>query len=476
MPLDQVVALFVPNSNFLNVVLVKSLDLYKPGTINREVEVVENIVINPNIICWSEKKIQHRIIVGEYFEFVTRFGLEDRDPVYTQSLKFSDCISFNLKLHEINLELLMRQTLKVDIMDLRINLVANKPFSLHCSNCATELIQMRTYRIIDPLPMYTKRVPRDFWDSLELRNISYSEQIYYGLNQIVMSANHIQFDTKMIYCRKRRRVLCPGCPRVLGTFLPRAVCLHADALRIGTRASPAARLEFNELFGHITPTQLMLRLMQDTEMSRMFLKCVRPDGQMHYMLLVPEMKKIQFLLSKPSLFSKIDMKPLDFMDADTSSESDDSSDSSNESCSSSTDEDSPNSIDNPGSTPIPSPIKSMDHARRPNTTRKSIEHVFLTPYNGYNVKYIFASTDSELCDLKDTIHDWRDNNVRSLRISYAMMIELVSELNANEHIAAALGNLAPPCRSLEPRSSHIIFESDEEFYDTQQQLDVVQVP
>ncbi|SPP84439.1 uncharacterized protein LOC117586162 [Drosophila guanche] len=491
MPLDQVISLFLPITNCLNVVLVKSMDLLKPGTISRDNENEknkENIGIGSNSICWNEKRTEHRIRVGDYFKIVNMHRMRNGELSDNQARKFADYIRFNLKLRDINLELLMRQTQRIDIMDLRINLVANKPFSLHCSNCATELIPSRAYSLIDQIPFYPMRVPYKFRHCLQVDNISSFDQIYYGLNQIVMSAEYIKRDTEMIYCRKRRRVLCPGCPRVLGTFLSRAVCLHADALCMGTRVSHAARLEFNELFGHITPTQLMLRLMQNAEQfRRMFLKAVRPDGQVHYLLLMTDVDEMQFLRSKLSLTSKTDTGPLCLLDGETRSESKDGMDISSESNISSLfmDEDSPNTMDIPGSTPRPSLKKSNEdtgcstgcNATIPkNATRKSIHHVFLTPYNGYRVRYTFASTDSELRDIHYSVMAWRAINGRPLLISYSMMIELVSELNANEHLAAALDpSLVPPCHSKKFRFSHIIFESDEEFYATQQQLDVVQV-
>ncbi|XP_002137805.2 uncharacterized protein [Drosophila pseudoobscura] len=482
MPLDQVISELV-RSNCLSVVLVKSLDLFKPGTITSDKEneeVIKNIDISPSSIFWIEKNTQHRILVGEYFDF---------ENVH-EARGLIDCIFLNLKLCETNFECLMSRTVRVEIKGLRINLVANKPFSLHCSNCAKELSQMRAYRLVAPLPGIAMRVPRDFWDNFEMTKIAHFDQIYYGLNQIVMSANHIKFDTEMIYCPSRRRVLCPGCSRVLGTFLSNAVCLHADALRMGTRVSPAAPLDFNELLGHITPTQLMLRLLKNVDKSRLFLKTVRPDGQIHYLLMMTESKKLTFLRSKLSLSSKLDPKPVNFPDADTSSEWENSMESSsdgienddsmNSSSSISIDKDSPNTVDLSSFTPRP-PRKMFgkhdgrETERTASTPNKPINYVYLTPYNGCRVQYIFASNDSELRDIQNTVDNWRDNNMRSLRISYSMMIDLVSELNANEHIEAALQNSKPPFRSQPHRCSHIIFETDEEFYATQQQLDEVRV-
>ncbi|XP_017145207.1 uncharacterized protein LOC108157591 [Drosophila miranda] len=467
MPLDQVISELV-GSNCLSVVLVKSLDLFKPGTIssdNENEEVIKNIEISTSAIFWIEKNTQHRIVLGEYF------NIEN----VNETKVLIDCIFLKLMLCEVNLERLMKQAVRVGIKCLRINLVANKPFSLHCSNCAIELSQMRAYRLVAPLPGLNMRLPRDIWDSLEVKNIAHFDQIYYGPNQIVMSANHIKFDTKMIYCPRRRRVECPGCSRVLGTFLSKAVCLHADALRMGTRVSPAAPLDFNELLGHITPTQLMLRLLKHVYKSRLFLKTVRPDGQIHYLLLMTELKKLTFLRSKLSLSSKLDPTPVNFPDGDTSSEYEDSTESSSDdsimsSSSTSIDKDSPNTVDLTSSTPR-TPRKMFEN----NITNKPINYVYLTPYNGCRVEYIFASNDSELRDIHSTVDNWRDNNMRSLRISYSMMIDLVSELNANAHIEAALQNLMPPFRSQEQRSSHIIFETDEEFYATQQKLDEVRV-
>jgi len=51
-----------------------------------------------------------------------------------------------------------------------------------------------------------------------------------------------------------------------------------------------------------------------------------------------------------------------------------------------------------------------------------------------------------------------------------MMVDLMSEFNAYERVAAALEMNPPPIKATYPRLTYIIFEPDEEFYARQEQI------
>ncbi|XP_039491939.1 uncharacterized protein LOC120451978 [Drosophila santomea] len=457
MPLDQVIIAYMHSNNWINVLLLRSINLYQPVLVESS-SVSELIEVSPNGISWHEQNVEYRIMVNEYFNIATKTN--GGEVPYSLVEMQGNHVSFGLVLRRIRHRVLDELTIEVEQGQLPLRISPHMPCSLHCSNCANEIIGQRQYDRIQEVPMTTMKPHQFFCSRTGIPVYPSEEELYYGLNYLVVCPELM--GNGVITTRGRRRVQCSRCKQCVGEIIARDVCvqLYADALRFVTSDSA---LELKEIFGHVTPTQVMMRLMNDAEtycvdQSRLFLKAVRPDGQLQLLHMQVDTKQMHILRS--DLDVSDDVKPSADLppEADTSSESDLDMNLSDTSSS--------NSVPQTG-------IDEMATPPRPTTPKgsppKAVQYVRMRGFRGWCVKYLFSGNDRDLIENHDVIVTWRERT-RLLHISYTMMTDLLGEFNANENLLASLEKMSPPVKTDHPRHSCIIFEPDEEFYARQERF------
>ncbi|XP_017040990.1 uncharacterized protein LOC108087915 [Drosophila ficusphila] len=458
MPVDQVLISYIRSCNWINVLLLRSMNLFKPVLLESPREMLE---VSPNGIAWSEQNLEYRIMVDKFFEIAVKTN-DGNTPYTLVEMLSNNHLVFGLSLRRITYRALEEHTIEVDQKDLPLHVNALTPCSFHCSNCANEIISRWQYLHIRQVPLTTMRPQNYFSARYRLPVYPGAHDLFYGLNYLVICTALLGDGVTSF--RNRRRIECSRCKQYVGEFLGRAVAveLYADALRMLTEESP---LELKEIFGHVTPTQIMLRLLHDAEpthneKTRLFLKATRPDGQLHYLQLQVNIRQLHILRSEVETSEVLDpAQPLP-IEVDTSSESDFEMNSIDLSSSSTTNSESTD--------------EGMDRSvARPKTPEeippKSVQYVKLRGFRGCRVKYLFSGNDEDLNRNHNIIEAWRDSGTHLLRISYEIMAELMGELNANEQMVAALEKQPPPSQSDQPRLSYIIYENDEEFYAGQEQ-------
>ncbi|EDV49398.1 uncharacterized protein LOC6553983 [Drosophila erecta] len=451
MPLDQVVITYVRSSSWINVLLLRSMNLFQPVLVESP-SVSELIEVSPNGFCWYEQNVEYRIMVNEVFDIGTKTN--GGSVVEMQGSH----VSFGLVLRRIRHRVLDELTINVKQGELPLRISPDVPCSLHCSNCANEIIGQRQYDQIREVPMTTMK-PHNYFCP---RNVYPSEEeLYYGLNYLVVCFEVL--GNGVTTTRGRRRVLCSRCKQCVGEIIGRdvGVQLYADTLRLVTSDSA---LEFKEIFGHVTPTQIMKRLMNDAdtfdlEQTGLFLKAVRPDGQLQLLHMQMDTKQMHILRSE------LDVSDIVKPSADLSTEVDTSSESDmdmNLSDSSSSNSSAPETGNDKIATP-PRPTTPKG------TPPKTVQYVRMRGFRGCRVTYLFSGSDSDLIENHEVSMTWRERT-RLLHISYTMMADLLGELNANENMLASLEKTSPPVKTYNPRHSYIIFEPDEEFYARQERF------
>uniref|UniRef100_A0A6P4EWW5 Uncharacterized protein LOC108044948 n=1 Tax=Drosophila rhopaloa TaxID=1041015 RepID=A0A6P4EWW5_DRORH len=458
MPVDQVVISYIRNRNWINVLLLRSMDLYRAVLGESRSERIE---VSPNGICWTEQNLEYRIMVDKFFDIEIK--TDQGEPPYSLVEVEDNNVAFGLGLRRIKHRVLEQLTVDVQQGNLALRINPLTTYSFHCSNCANELIGQRQFLQVKPVPLTTMKPQNYFCPRYRTAEYPREEELFFGLNYLVMCTQLL--GNGVATTQGRRRLECSRCRQCVGEFLGRDVAVHlyADALRLLDGDSP--EIEFKEIFGHVTATQMMLRLLHDAEpispdKSRLFLKAVRPDGQMHFLQMRVDTRQLHILRSELDFPEALESGQALPMETDTSSESDSEMHlnytSSSNSNPQSGDEDMDRSLPKPKTTEGIPP--------------KSVRYVQLTGFHGCRVKYIFSGTDHELSENHEFIMGWRDDGCRKLRISYAMMAELIGELHANEYLVSILEKLPPPSKFDKPRVSYIIFEEDEKFYARQQKF------
>ncbi|XP_017076787.2 uncharacterized protein LOC108111744 [Drosophila eugracilis] len=447
MPIDQVFISYLRNSNWINVLLLRSMNLFRPVLVGSPKELLE---VTPNGIVWIENNLEYRIMLNEYFDITTK--TEDGLIPFSHAEILGNNLAFGLGLRRIRHPALNHHTIEVEQTDLPLNINTYTVCSMHCCNCANEIIEPRQYHQIQEIPRTTMKPQNYFCARNRVPVYPMDDELYYGLNYLVISTEILGNGIKTM--RGRRRIMCSLCKQFVGEFLGRdvAVQLYADALRLVTEDKP---VNFKDIFGHVTATQILLRLLHDAdpngpEKSRLFLKAIRPDGQLQYLHLHIDTNQVHILRSE--LDTSEDLKPVEELaiEADTSSDSDfeiilsDSSTSSSNS--------------------TKSKVADVE------TAEPTVQYIHLRGFRGYRLRYIFSENDQELNQNYEITRTWFDEGSRILRISYLMMSELITELKANEHVAAFLEKTLPPQKSEHPRLSYILFEPDEDFYARHEQI------
>ncbi|KAH8306446.1 hypothetical protein KR018_011539 [Drosophila ironensis] len=450
MPLDQVYIALLRNRNWIRVVLLRSVNLFQPETTSSYPS--EMVEVKSNGITWFEKHLEYRIELSRFFKIAVK--TEEGEPIFAIAETVDNNVRFGLALNDINHRELVCD---VDLGALRIHIQPTTTFSLHCSNCSCEVMPRRKFRHVLPVPATTMR-PQNYFCGRKGSVYPREDQLFYGLNHLVVCPQVIV--PKFKYRRGHRRLQCPRCLQDLGEILGYNVAaqLNADTLRLLQWDGESAS-HFSDIFGHVTATQMMVRLLHDADpvnmmKARIFLKAVRPDGQLHYLQLLVDTHQLKILRSELIPESTWPSSSEEGA-TESSSESDFclmSSDSS---------DDSPQHADN---LRPPLPIRAP-----PPRPPKLVTYVGVRRYRACRIKYLVSASDSELATNHDMFMLWRREGTRMLRISYTMMAELIGELNANEHMAAALEELPTPRNSKLPRLSYIILEPDDEFYNRQQQ-------
>lgn len=477
MPLDQVIISYVRQRSWISVLLLRSLDLLQPGMLVENP--CETIEVSPNGICFSERHLEYRIVLDEFFELAIKS--EEGEPLFGLGEMRANNVSFGLDIQRVNYRMMEQHTVDVKLGELPLRITAAEPCSLHCSNCANEIIGRRQYLRIQPVPVITMRPYSFFCGRYKIPVYPPEEQLFYGLNYLVICIQLL--GNGLIRSRGRRRLQCSRCRQIVGEILGQdvAVQLFADALRVMTgSAGDDSPVEFREIFGHVTATQMMMRLLHDAEpinpeKTRLLLKAVRPDGQLHFLQMLVDTHQLHLFRSQlpaPRVLEspKVEQNPP--KECDTSSESgqemekSDTSSSSISSCAQEGDTEmgSPSTLPGAVATPFQEVIQPPD-----DVPKATVSYVELRGFRGCRMKYLFSGTDQELADNHEILEQWREEGARVLRVSYPMIMELVCELNANENMVAALEKNPAPSKSNIPRLSYIIYETDKDFYDRQLQ-------
>ncbi|KAH8346873.1 hypothetical protein KR059_001488 [Drosophila kikkawai] len=472
MPVDQVIISYLRRRNCINVLLLRSLDLLQPDTLTKTP--YEMIEVSPNGICFSEQNLEYRIDLDDIFELAVKS--EDGDPLYGMGELRANNVSFGLYLQQIDLRKLDQLTVDVYVGELPLRINSTAPCSLNCSNCANEVIRRQQFLRIQPVPVITMRPNNFFCGRFKIPVYPQEDQLFYGLNYMVISFQLL--GDGVLRSWERRQLECSRCRQVVGEVLGHdvAIQLFADALRVMTDGSGTKfPVKFREIFGHVTATQLMVRLLHDTEpfnpeKTRLLVKAVRPDGQLHYLQMLVDTSQVHLLRSQLPVPRELELTN-DATSApeqsDSSSEGDlelKNSDTSGSSINSAPQEEEEDT-ERPETTPYTVDCPSQPPEEVPNII---ISYVELHGCRGCRIKYLFSGTDQELQANQDILDQWLDEGTHEMRVSYPMMMELLAELNANENMVAALEKLPAPKKCTRPRLSYIIYEKDSDFYARQQ--------
>ncbi|EDW80483.1 uncharacterized protein Dwil_GK11543 [Drosophila willistoni] len=446
MPLEHVVISYVRDANWLNVLMLKSVDILQPYT-NPLVSQDRRIEVNPYGFRWLEAQVEQRVPFKDMFE--VNHDLEDQMMLGHAEETGID-ITFGLSLKRINHFLLERNTVNVELEKLRMTIDENVLSTLYCSQCANEIVQTRCFGHIRPFPVLTMRPETCFATKYPVNVYPRDDGIFFGLNYIVVSPRVLGTRGILYFSNAQGcSVVCGRCRQLLGEVLGDgvAILLYADTIR----SSPFMSFQLNEIFKHVNTTQIMLRLLYDgmpmnAEKSRLFLKCIRPDGQHHYLVIL-EIRPIHIFRSKVCLTDDID-QPVEPSISFTDSSSEGSQDTDTSSTSSG---------------------KRSDHGRAGNRAAKrqrsglnrSVTSVDLEGYRGRRLKYLFFRTDEEIANATENLQEAITNDSLVVRISYVMLMELVNELNYNEQMVASLEKLPPAEVSMDTaRLSYILFKHD----------------
>ncbi|XP_068155153.1 uncharacterized protein [Drosophila tropicalis] len=448
MPLEHIVISYVRDANWLNILMMKSVDILKPYT-NPLCSQDRRIDVNPFGFRWSEAHVEQRVPFKNIFEVSPDV---DDQMVLGHAEETGIDITFGLTLKRTNRFLLERNTINVEVEKLKLKIEENVLSTFYCSQCANEVVQTRSFGYIRPFPVLTMR-PETCFASKYPRNINPRDDgIFYGLNYIVISPRVLGTRGILFFSNAQGcSVVCVRCRQLLGEVLGDgvAILLYADTIR----ASLFMSFQLTDLFEHVNTSQVMLRLLYDTmpintEKSRLFVKCIRPDGQHHY-LIVLEIRPIHVFRSKVCLTDDID-QPVDLSINFVGSSSERSQDT---------------------EPPSTSSGRRADYGRfghrlgkrQRSVSNKSVTTVDLQGYRGRRVKYFFLSTDDEIANSSENIQESINNEKLIVRISYEMLMELVNELNYNEQMVASLEKLPPPEIKMDtPRLSYILFKHDDD--------------
>ncbi|XP_030565280.1 uncharacterized protein LOC115765757 [Drosophila novamexicana] len=447
MPLELIVISLMRTSKWINVLMLNSPDEDKARQQTRRIDV------SANGIRWIERDFEQFTPLGKFFEINT-----NPEAGITVDKETNNATALKLSLVHINDAALDQQTVDVSIEDLHLLLNESMACGLHCSNCYNELVPVRRYDCIRPMPVYTMEPIKYFCPSDKKPTSLAEGELFYALNYIVISPKIL--GKRVIQCGQH--IHCGRCLQLVGESLGEKVAtqLYVDTLWVAPRGQsevqlPEGRLE--QLFGQLTVSQIMLHLLQDAvpiseEKTRLFLKTVRPDGQLHYMLLLVDTSQLHLLRSKLSLIEDLNVSSsLKDTDDDTNEDSDNSSESSSD-CTSDSDLDAVETSDDDESEP--------KAKRQRRAEAKPVHEVKVRGYRGCRINYHIFSSDEELAANHEMIEKWRREGTPMLRISYVMMMDLLRELNVNELLVATLERIAPDEK--EGHTSYIIYEPVED--------------
>lgn len=453
MPLELIVISLMRTSKWINVLMLNTPEEDVARQQSRRIDV------RSNGIRWIERDFEQFTPLGNFFKINT-----NPEAGITVDKETDNATALKLSLININDAALDQQTVNVAIEELRMFLTESMACGLHCTHCCNELVAERCFSSIRPMPIHTMEPQKYFCADKQAPKAVDEGELYYALNYIVISP---QILGKRIY-QSRGHIHCARCLQLVGESLGEkvAVQLYVDTLSVapaGHNGQPEGCME--QLFGQVTVSQLMLHLLQNAvpiseEKTRLFLKTVRPDGQLHYMLLLVDTSQLHLLRSKLSLIDDLNAssspKDSDY-DADTSrttSHSESSSESLTE-YSSDSDFTALESSDDDEIEP-----RAKRRCRRRRGQSKVVHEVKVRGYRGCRINYHMFRTDEELAANTELIDQWRREGTPMLRISYGMMMDLQRELNMNELLVSTLERIPPDEK--EGRISYIIYEPGED--------------
>lgn len=413
MPLDLIVISLMRTSKWINVLMVSSPD--DDSTNPKQIDVTANG------IRWIERDFEQFTPLGNFFKMNTNpeVGLNvDLDTDTETTMKIS--------LLNINDEALEKQTVNVAIQGVKLNLNESMTCGLKCSNCYNDLVHTHRFSCIKRMSIYTQK-PRKYFCS----KTTLSEgELYYALNYIIISQKILGKQV----IRNREHLHCRRCLQLVGESLEdqTAVQLYVDTLWVSSRKQDEVGMtegQLELLFDHLTVTQLMLHLLHDAvpiseDKTRLFLKTVRSDGQLHYMLLLVDTTQLHLLSSQPSLSEhfKINCNLNDDNKYDEEEQ------------------------------------KSKHHRL---VEVKPVHEIEVRGFRGCRISYHIFSSDEQLAENDDLIDQWRNEGTPMLRISYAMMMDLHRELKINEALVSKMEGTPTDIDEKEGRTSYIIYKPDE---------------
>lgn len=437
MPLDMIVISLMRTSKWINVLMVNT-----PGEDNVHRQ-QRRIDVRPNGIRWIEPGFEQFTPLGKFFEINA-----NPDSGITMTKDSHNATAIKLSLHTINDEALDRKTKDVRIKGLRLLWPESMACALHCSHCHKELVGMQRFNRIRPMPICTMMPLKYFCPNDKgARHTPAEGELYYALNYIVISPKIL--GKRIIH--SKGYIHCGRCLQLVGETLGEtvAVQMYVDTLSLVTKHQnkmclSMARLE--QHFGRLTVSQLMLHLLHDAvpiseEKTRLFLKTVRPDGQLHYMLLLVDTSQLHLLRSK------IARTPV------LSSDSNSECSSCNSNISTSNDDDEDDGVKDDGLDK-----ESYEKRQRVDNSRP-VNVIQMQGYRGCRVNYRIFLSDEELAAHDDLIEQWRSEGTPILRISYMMMMSLLHELKNNELLVATLEGCGGNAKGA--RTSYIIYVPDE---------------
>ncbi|XP_034486642.1 uncharacterized protein LOC117791096 [Drosophila innubila] len=410
MPLELIVISLMRTSKWINVLMMNSPEDDSTGQ--------RRIVVTSNGIRWIEQDFEQFTPLGKFFEINT-----NPEEGLTVDKETDSETAMKISLLSINDEALEKHTVNVVIEGVHLQLNESMACGLQCSNCYKDLVDMRRFNCIRPMPIYTLKPTKYFCSNDQMHSTICEGDLYYALNYIVISP--MILGKRVI--RNREHLHCSRCLQLVGESLGEqmAVQLFVDTLFVSSRSQhEVGRLE--HLFDQLTVSQLMLHLLHDAvpiseEKTRLFLKTVRSDGQLHYMLLLVDTSQLHLLRSKLSLSEHL------------------------------------NSTNGRRRSPKSYNELEPEPKRQRLSDIKPVHEVEVRGFRGCRISYHIFSSDEQLAANDELIEQWHKDGTPMLRISYAMMMDLHRELKINETLVAKMERSTPDVK--EGRTSYIIYHN-----------------
>ncbi|KAH8381245.1 hypothetical protein KR093_000517, partial [Drosophila rubida] len=403
MPMELFIASIMRPAKWVNMLIVNS-----SNSKHRRIDV------RTDGIRWREKNHEQFSRLGKFFQLKPKTLKIEKE--------WRDEIAFRLNVTNFKVAALDEVTIHVPVDRLQLQLDESHTFGLQCNNCSNYVMPQRRFSFITQMPMVTMQ-PRKYFRINGTPAMTLSDgELYYGLNYIVMRQRVLGFGVM----RNREHIHCRRCLQLVGEALDElmAVKLYVDTLWVisskGGDRSQMSEGQLEERFAPLSVSQVMLQLLPNAvpsskHKSRIFLKAVRADGQLHYMLLLVDVRELRLLRSNQSLSEMFNLN-----------------------CNVKRTARKGLKANRKGQDACFWPSGESKPKRQRLGAEKTVHEVKVSGYRGCRVNYQIFGNDAQLSANSEVFEQWHAEGTPMLRISYTTMMDLMHELKMNEDLVNKL--------------------------------------